>query len=41
VPVEIRLHARAAAVLDDLVEQTGADSRTQLITAVLRRRLPD
>jgi hypothetical protein len=25
VPVEIRLHARAAAVLDDLVEQTGAD----------------
>jgi hypothetical protein len=30
VPVEIRLHAGAAAVLDDLVKQTGAESRTQL-----------
>jgi hypothetical protein len=39
VPVEIRLHARAAAVLDDLVEQTGADSRTQLITVSLRYHL--
>jgi hypothetical protein len=26
VPVEIRLHTGAAAVLDDLVEQTGAES---------------
>jgi hypothetical protein len=39
VPVEIRLHARAAAVLDDRVDQTGADSRTQLITAALRYHL--
>ena len=27
------------ALLDDLVEQTGADSRTQLITAALRYHL--
>lgn len=39
VPVEIRLHARAATVLDQLVEQTGADSRTQLIIAALRHSL--
>jgi len=39
VPVEIRLHARAAAVLDTLVDQTQADSRTQLIVAALRHRL--
>jgi hypothetical protein len=36
---EVRLHAGAAAVLDDLVEQAGADSRTQLITAALRYHL--
>lgn len=39
VPVEIRLPARAAATLDQLVEQTAADSRTKLITAALRHHL--
>lgn len=39
VPVEIRLHAQAATVLEQLVHQTTADSRTQLITAVLRHSL--
>lgn len=39
VPVEIRLHARAAAVLDTLVQQTRADSRTRLITAALHHHL--
>lgn len=39
VPVEIRLHAQAATVLDQLVTQTGAESRTQLIAAALRRHL--
>lgn len=38
VPVEIRLHARAAMVLDQLVDQTGADSRTQLVVAALRHQ---
>lgn len=39
VPVEIRLHAQAAAVLDELVNETSAESRTQLIIAALRRSL--
>jgi hypothetical protein len=39
VPVEIRLHAQAVTVLDQLVTQTGADSRTQLIVAALRHHL--
>jgi hypothetical protein len=39
VPVEIRLHARAATVLDQLVDQTSADSRTQLVVAALRHQL--
>lgn len=39
VPVEIRLHARAVTVLDQLVDQTGADSRTQLVAAALRHQL--
>lgn len=39
IPVEIRLHARAVAVIDDLVRQSNADSRTQLITAALQRHL--
>ena len=39
VPVEFRLHTRAAAVLDTLVEQTYAESRTQLIAAALHHHL--
>jgi hypothetical protein len=39
VPVEIRLNGPRIAVLDDLVEQTGIDSRTQLITAAFRYHL--
>src|SRR4051794_5400596 len=39
VPVEIRLHAQAVTVLDQLVTQTGADSRIQLIVAALRHHL--
>ena len=39
VPVEIRLHARAAIALDQLVDQTGADSRTQLVVVALRHQL--
>lgn len=39
VPVEIRLHVQAVAVLDSLVAQTKAESRTQLIVAALRQRL--
>ena len=37
--VEIRLHTRATAVLDTLVDQTNADSRTQLIVTALRHNL--
>jgi hypothetical protein len=37
--VLLRLHAGAAAVLDDLVEPTGAESCTQLITAALHYHL--
>lgn len=39
IPVEMRLPASAAAVLDRLVTETGAESRTQLITAALRHYL--
>jgi len=39
IPVEIRLHARAATALDQLVDQTGADSRTQLVVVALRHQL--
>lgn len=39
VPVEIRLHAQAAAILQQLVHQTAAESRTQLIIAALRHSL--
>ena len=35
VPVEIRLDARAVAILDQLVEEHGAENRTQLIVACL------
>ena len=40
-PVEIRLHAHAVTILDQLVDETAAESRTQLIVAALRHRLPE
>ena len=39
IPVEIRIDARAVDILDQLVTQSGADNRTQLITAALRSHL--
>ena len=39
VPVEIRLPARAAATHDQLVQETAAESCTQLIVAALRQHL--
>lgn len=39
VPVTMRLTAANLAVLDNLVRQTGADNRSQLITAALRAHL--
>ena len=39
VPVEIRLHAGAVTVLDQLVDKVGAQSRTQLIVTALRHHL--
>ena len=39
VPASLRLTARNLAVLDQLVTRSGADDRSQLLTAALRAHL--
>jgi hypothetical protein len=41
VPVEIRLHARAVAILDELAAHHGAESRAQLVTLALKAHRTD